>query len=257
MTTSRHHQDTEARPTGLDARMQDALDWVADHRREAAIALGVLMACVVLAAALWELSRSRNSAASAELAALEADFVADMGSDRTAALVTEPANPEQATRAREAALGKFEAFAQSHSGPAAATARLRAAELEVDLGRLDAADARLLALIGELGDKDPRKGIALRLRGYVLEQLERPAEAAALYETGGALESYPPRALLWIAAAHTHMRLGENESALRAFDRAIEAEPELASDPRIERERREVQAMISQPPAPAATAPTP
>lgn len=250
MTTTRHHTDTDARPAGLDGRIQDLMEWIPEHRREALIALGALVACVALVAAGSEISKSRRAKASAELAVIEAGFASEMGSDSSAALVAEPANPEQAKSAREAALAKFEAFAQAHgSSDLANDARLRSAELEVDLERLDAADSRLAALIGELGDGDPRKAMALRLRGYVLEQLERPQEAAALYEAGGALESYPARALLWLAAARTHVRLGASESALGALDRAIEAEPELGSDPEIERMRREVQAAIAQSPA--------
>jgi tetratricopeptide (TPR) repeat protein len=250
MTTHRHHTDTDARPTGLDAHLQGALEWVGDHRREFLIGVAGVVACLVLAAIFSEMSRMQRAEASAELAALEAGFAAEMGSDRSAALVAEPANPEQAQRAREAALGKFEAFAQAHAGSDLADdARLRAAELEVDLSRLDAADTRLAALIPDLGDGDPRKAIALRLRGFVLEELDRPAEAAALYEAGGALESYPARALLWLAAARTHLRLGAAESALRALDRAVEVEPDFATDPDVQRERREVQAAIAQAPA--------
>ena len=247
MTTTRHHSDTETRASGLDGRLQDGLEWISGHRRESLIALGVLLAAVVLAAILWELSRVRRAEASAELAAIEAAFATEMGSDRSVALIAEPANPEQATRAREAALTKLDAFAQAHGGlDLADNAALRSAELEIDLGRLDAADARLAALITQLSDGNPRKSIALRLRGYVLEELDRAEEAAALYEAGGALESYLPRAMLWLAAARVHMRLGANENALRALDQAIAIEPELASDPAIERERRSAQAGISQ-----------
>jgi tetratricopeptide (TPR) repeat protein len=253
MTSTRHHADTESRPAGLDGRIQDALEWIGEHRREFLIALGALVAVLVLAAIYWEMSRSWEVEASAELAAIEAAFVAEMGAEPGAALVAEPANPEQATRAREAAITRFEAFAQAQKGSDLAHhASLRAAELEVDLGRLDAADARLAALIEDLAGSDPRKAIALRLRGYALEELGRAEEAAALYEAGAALESYPPRALLWLAAARTRMRLGANQAALRAFDQAIAVEPELATDPTVLRERRSLEALIAQPaPAPA------
>jgi tetratricopeptide (TPR) repeat protein len=252
MTTSRHHSDTEARPSGLDGRIQDLLEWVTAHGREFVIGLGVLAAAAVVLAIVWESARSRRADALTEWAKIEAAFAAEMGSEPTATLVAEPANPEQAKAAREAALAKYEAFAQSHSGSdLAANALLRAAELEVDLGRLDAADARLQALVAQLDGDDPRKGVALRLRGYVLEELGRPDQAAEAYEAGGALESYPPRALLWLAAARTHMRLGANERALQALDEAVAAEPELASDAAIERERKILQAALARSAAPA------
>jgi tetratricopeptide (TPR) repeat protein len=252
MTTTRHHGDTESRPAGLDGRIQDALEWLGEHRREFLIGLGALVAVLVLAAVYWEVSRSRRAAASAELAAIEAAFVAEMGAEPGAILVAEPANPEQATRARASAITKLEDFAQAHAGSDLAdNARLRAAELEVDLGRLDAADARLAALIEELGSSDPRRSIALRLRGYVLEELGQAQEAAALYEAGAAVEAYPARALLYLAAARTRMRLGANPEALRALDQAIAIEPELATDPTVARERRAVEALIAQTPVPS------
>ena len=146
---------------------------------------------------------------------------------------------------------RFESFAQTHGkADLANDARLRSSELEIDLGRLAAADARLADLVASLEDRDPRKAMALRLRGYVLEELDRPQEAAALYEAGGALESYPARALLWLAAARTHMRTGANEKALAALDRALEVESELGSDPEVASLRREIQAAIAQSPAP-------
>jgi tetratricopeptide (TPR) repeat protein len=248
--TTRQHTDTDSRLAGLDARIQDFLAWITDHHRAFLAALGALVLLVAIAAAWWEVSRSRRAAASAELAAIEAGFVTEMGSDRTAAMVSEPANPETAKSAREAALAKFESFAQAHGNSDLANdARLRSAELEVDLGRLAAADSRLADLVANLDDRDPRKAMALRLRGYVLEELDRPQEAAALYEAGGALESYPARALLWLAAARTHMRIGANENALAALDRALEIESELGSDPEVASMRREIQAAIAQSPA--------
>jgi len=248
--TIRHHTDTAAKSAGLDGRIQDLLEWITEHNREFLIGLGVLVVCVAIGAVVWEVAKSRRTAASAELAAIEAGFVSEMGSEPSAAMIAEPANPEQAKKAREAALAKFDAFAQAHgNSDLARDARLRSGELEVDLRQLDAADTRLAALIAELGDRDPRKAMALGLRGYVLEELDRPKEAAPLYEAGGAIESYPPRALLWLTAARTHMRLGEHESALKALDRAIEAEADLETDPEVASMRREVQAEIAQSPA--------
>jgi hypothetical protein len=248
MTTPRPHSDTEPRPTGLDGRIEDVVDWIGHHRRALGIGLGAIVALWV-ALALWgQASDTRREEASAELAAVEAAFAAEMGAQPGDALIPEPANAEQARKARETALAKFEALAKAHENTQIARhANLRSAELEVDLARLDAADARLIALIAELGDRDPLKGIALRLRGYVLEELGRDAEAAAVYEAGGALASYPPRAMLWLAASRTHARIGANAQALAALDHAIAADPDLVSDPAIERERKLLQAAAAKP----------
>jgi hypothetical protein len=232
--------------------MEDLLDWIGHNRRTLGIALGAIVALWVVVALMGELSDSRREEASAELAGIEAAYARDMGAQPGEALIPEPANADQARKAREAALEKLEAFAKAHSGTdLARTARLRSAELEVDLERLDAADARLSALSAELDDGDALKGVALRLRGYVLEELGRDAEAATVYETGGALASYPPRAMLWLAASRTHARLGASAQALAALDRAIAAEPDLVSDPAVERERKLLQAASAAAPAPA------
>jgi tetratricopeptide (TPR) repeat protein len=253
MATSSHHSDTDSRPAGLDARVRQALDWVGEHRREFLLGLGAALVLGIGVAIASEISSSRREEALAELAGIEADFAAQMGAPPDAALIPEPANPEQARSAREAALSRFDAFAQAHaSSDLAANAQLRGAELEVDLGRLDAAATRLEKLAADLDDGDTRKGIALRLRGAVLEDLGRAAEAAEIYETGGKLESYPARALLWLAAARTHMRLGADERALHALEQVVAAEPELASDPSLERERKILEARLS-----LAAAPTP
>jgi len=256
MTTPRPHSDTEPRPAGLEARIEDVLDWIGHNRRTLGIALGAILLIWLLMAWMGEASKSRRAEASAELSSIEVAFARDMGAEPGAALIPEPANAELAREARESALQKLDAFSKAHEGTdLARNAALRGAELEVDLGRLAEADTRLSTLIAELGDRDPLKGVALRLRGYVLEELGRDAEAAALYEAGGALESYPPRALLWLAASRTHARLGANAQALAALDRAIAAEPDLVSDASIERERKLLQAASAAAPAPEAPAP--
>ncbi len=244
MTTTRPHGDTEARATGLDATIQDGLAWVAEHRKPLGIAAAVLLLLGVAAAGVYESRRSARAETAAELAAIEADLAAGLGGSRQDALPAEPANADQARRAREAALSRMETFAAEHSGPLGRDARLRAAQLEADLAQLDAADARLQALVGELPDSDPRKGQALRLRGWVLEELDRPQEAATLYEQGAQLESYPARALLWIAASQVHTRLGDPTAALRALDRAIALQTDLGRSPQILRERAFLEAAI-------------
>jgi tetratricopeptide (TPR) repeat protein len=233
----RQHGDTEAPPRGLDALLQDAQHWAFAHVRELAVAAGVLLLAAVVVAGVMEWRGRQQVAAEMALGGIEADFAQAMGASPNVALVPEPANAEQARAAREAALAQYEEFLREHSGTQAArVARLRAAELEVDLGRLEAADARLVAVIGELGDADPRKGIALRLRGYVLEELERPLEAAAAYAAAGALESHPARLLAWLVAARTYARAGQPAEALRAYREAQSLEPRLGEDPSFQSE---------------------
>jgi tetratricopeptide (TPR) repeat protein len=245
MTSTRHHGDTEARATGIDALMQDGLEWAQANMRLLVLMIAGFLVVGLIVAGVYEMRRSARAEAAAALSEIEGELAVGLGGSRLDAVVPEPANQDQARRAREAALVAMDSFIAEHDGtPAALHARLRSAELEADLGRLEAADQHLVGLIGELADTDPVKGQALRLRGFVLEELERPQEAVAVYEQAGSLEAFPPRALAWITAARVHMRLGEDAAALRAYDRAIAIESDLAQDPALVRERRFLEAAI-------------
>jgi predicted negative regulator of RcsB-dependent stress response len=131
-------------------------------------------------------------------------FTEAMGANPAEYYVPEPANAEQAAKAREAALVELDAFVAAHSGSVAASiAAIKAAELEVDLGKLDAADQRLAALAGSLGPDDPKRAIALRLRGYTLDQRGQTLAAAETYaDAANGIQ----RGVVWIEAGDSAAR---------------------------------------------------
>jgi tetratricopeptide (TPR) repeat protein len=256
--TPRQHSDTEARLAGFEARLQDAFAWANAHGREIMVGMGVLLLVGALVAGVFEWRRRAAAEEQTELARIDARFTAAMGANPGEFFVPEPANAEQATTAREAALAELDAFIAKRAGSElSAVAAIKAAEIEVDLGRLDAAQARLAKLVESLPATDPRRAIALRLRGYALDQKGDSLAAAEAYAEGAKTESYPPRALLWISAGDAYARANAPERAIAAYREALATSPELAEQERIVQRIGIQQARLDAQPRPEAAAQPP
>jgi predicted negative regulator of RcsB-dependent stress response len=150
-------------------------------------------------------------------------------------------------------------FIAKHAGSnLAAIATVKAAELEVDLGKLDTADARLAALAGTLGADDPKRAIALRLRGYTLDQRGQTLAAAETYADAAKVEAYPARGLLWIEAGDCFARAKAPDRAITAYREALAVAPELSEQEQVVQRIGIQQALIDSAPvaAPPATATT-
>jgi predicted negative regulator of RcsB-dependent stress response len=260
--TERQHGDTESRLMGFEARLQDGFAWANDHGREIVIGIAAFLLVGGVLAALFEWRSSRVAAAAAELAGIEARYTQAMGSTSGEAFVPEPANADQARKAREAALAELDAFVAAHgSSDGARIAGVRAAELEVDLGRLPEADQRLAALDPQFAADDPRRAVALRLRGYVLDQRGEALAAAEVYESAARIESYPPRVLAWIEAGDAFARAAQPARAVAAYRQALASSPEVAEQQgvliRIGVEQAKLDAMPAGAASPAAAATPP
>jgi len=232
--TPRQHSDTDTRLEGFEARLQDAFAWANEHGREIMVGAALLLLVGAVVAGVYEVRRRAVEQEESDLARIEARFTAAMGANPGEYFVPEPANAEQATKAREAALAELDGFIAKYAGrPLAALAGIKAAEMEVDLGRLDAAAARLAKVVESLDANDPRRAIALRLRGYALDQKGETLAAAEAYEAGAKVEAYPPRALLWISAGDCFSRANAPDRAIAAYREALSASPELAEQEQI------------------------
>jgi tetratricopeptide (TPR) repeat protein len=257
--TPRPHGDTETRLAGFEARLQDGFAWANDHGREIVIAIVVFLVVGGAVAGVYEWRKRDQAAAQTELARIEARFAKAMGSNAEELFISEPANADQAKTAREAAIGELDAFAAAHGSAAAADlALIRAAELEVDLGKLDEAGARLDALVAELPADDPRRAVALRLRGFIHDAKGDALAAAETYEAAGKIESYPPRGLAWISAGDCFARANQPERAIAAYRQALATAPEVSEQEGIVarmgvQQARLDAAIAAAPPAPAAT----
>ncbi len=229
--TIRGRGDTEARARGFDATLEAGFNWVAEHARSLLTIVGLAVLVGAGIAVSYEVRNRGENEAQLELAQVETGFARAMGGspDGALALVSEPANQEQARRGREEALARFEAVALDHRGTRAAPlASLRAAEMEVDLERWPDAERRLAELVAELGAEDMLRAVALRLMGFAQEQQGRFAEAGESYEQAAQVEAYPALGALWVAAGASLARAGATERAIAAFQQVLSVDPELA-----------------------------
>jgi len=229
--TQQQHGDTEARLAGFEVRLQAGFEWANAHGREILVGIAVFVLAGAVVAGVWEFRARGRAGAEAELARIEARYTQAMGATTSEAFIPEPANVEQATKAREAALAELDAFiAAQGSSDAAKVASLRAAEIEVDLGRLGDADKRLEALAAAYDETDARRAVALRLRGYVLDQGGDPLAAAEVYESGARIQAYPPAVLLWVAAGDCFARAGQPARAIGSYRQALSAASDVAEE---------------------------
>jgi len=227
--TERQHGDTETRLMGFEARLQDGFAWANEHGREIMIGIAAFLLVGGALAGLSEWRSHSAEVAESELARIEARYTQAMGATSGEMFIPEPANAEQARKAREAALAELDAFIAEHgSSDSALIAGIRAAELQVDLGQLADADKRLAALDPEFAADDPRRAVALRLRGYVLDQSGDPLAAAEVYESAARVESYPPRVLAWIEAGDCFARANQPARAVAAYRQALASSPEVS-----------------------------
>lgn len=227
--TTRHHGETEARAEGFEGRIEDAFEWAADHAREVVIGIVAFLVVGGSIAGALEWNRRSAEAAQRQLAEAEVAFSVAMGAPPRTVFPSEPANPDQARRAREAALASFDEVAAQRAGSVAAQlAGIRAAEMEIELGRADAAEQRLAALADSLDSDAFTRGVALRLRGYALEVLERYGDAGDAYAAAGAVEGYPDRPGAWLAAADDYARSGDADRELGAYQRLLELDAAFA-----------------------------
>ena len=216
------HGDTEARQKGFDAVLEALFERTREHARALAIGLGLVLVVGTVAAVLYDLARGKEEEAANALADIEAQFGAAMGAPIGEPLPPEPANVEVARRAREAALEELELLIAEREGSrAAGIAAIRAAEMEIDLGRLEAASERLRLLSVGLDEDDPKRAIALRLAGYVLDEQGEPLAAAQSYERGAEVRTYPGRPMLLAAAAEAYERAGEYQKAIAAYQQSL------------------------------------
>jgi tetratricopeptide (TPR) repeat protein len=227
--TTRHHGETEARVEGFEGRIEDVFEWLTDHSKEVVIGVMAFLAIGGGISLLYERGQSQERAAQLQLSEVEDGFAQAMGGSRRALVLAEPANPEQASSAREEALTGLDGVIADHPSSLAATAAgLRAAEIQIAMGRLGDAEQRLGELAAELGSEHLLRPSVLRLRGFALEELQRFGEAAEMYAAAGAMENYYDRGASWLLAAMSYYRAGDAAGELAAYQEIEAVDPAVA-----------------------------
>jgi tetratricopeptide (TPR) repeat protein len=235
----------------LSSRVDRLALWVGRHRYAA---LG--SAAVVLVAAggwgAWEaIAQRRELRASAALASAEAAWRQAMGAPPGAREVTEPANPELATRARRDAAQALLAVAADHSGTrAAVVAGLQAGNRLWEAGdaggALDAWEAARRAAPG----RSALRALVLVRLAEAHEAQGRFGEAAAAFEEAATIEAYPLRYAALGDAARCFAEAGDAARAVGLFDR-IEAEaPETVLPDHVRGRLRELRVQLGTATAP-------
>ncbi len=251
MTTPQSHGDTEAPLTGFDAVLNSMFVWVQDNIRSIAAVFGVLFVTGLLVVFVLESRKSAEEAGQTALMQTQLDLSQAMGASPGAVVIEEPANEEVALAAREAALASYAALMDEYEGSdAAIIAGIRSAQLEIELGRLEAADTRLTELTRTLGANDARRAVALRLKGYTQEQRGLDTEAGETYLEAATVESYPAMPLVLLSAAKSFERAGSYQRAITTYERVLAASPEVAEQESVVARMRlaEARAGWSQPP---------
>ena len=232
MVTTRKQQHWSPGLAGVEERLDAWLEWLGERSREVMIGFVALVVLGGIVTLFVEGAASRRMEDFAKLAEIERALYTRLANAGVGGGELSPAGQEAATRAREEALGEVEALLAA--GPAQAPAGLavlRAAGLEVELGRLEAADARLAALVSQRDGTV--RGAALRMRGFVLEELGRAEEGAELYMQAGATAAYRGRAEAYLSAGEVFERVGKPQRAMDAFSAAVAVGPDLADSPRL------------------------
>jgi hypothetical protein len=247
------HGETERRHEGFEARLEQLFETIEAHSREVIIGGVALLLLGGLAAGLYEWRQSSINAAQLALDQVDWTYLEAMGGRRDDLYPVEPANEAQARSAREEALAGYEQVIEEHGGVAAEIAQIRAAEVEVGLGRLEAADQRLTGASDDISEGALR-ATALRLHGFVLEELLRPLDAAARYEAAAAIESYPAPEDLWIIASEARVRGGDPAGAANDLREVLGIAPEYAERLGLVERLESVEALASDAAPPPADA---
>lgn len=224
----------EARLEGIEGSAEGVFGWIQDHPRPVLLAIAAFVLGGGLIAGGYELRRSAQEESYEELGRVESEFARAMGVAPGTSSVAEPANPEQGRRARESALSGLALVIESGPGTRAAElAQLRAAGIEVDLGRPDEAAARLAGLSDALDEDDALRGAALRLLGTLHSDAGDPAAGAAAFEAAAQVDGYRDPAPLWIAAGRGFSAAGLRQRAIEAYNEALVADLALAEQERV------------------------
>ncbi len=225
---TQHHGETERRAQGFEARLEVLYERVVANPIPYVSGVVGLLLVGLVAALVSEWRDQSQQTAQLALEQVEWRYLEGMGGTRGDLYVVEPANEDQAREARERALAGYEQVIAEHGGVTREAAQMRAAEIEIDMGRLVAAQERLQIAADDMAGDSVLRAAALRLRGYVLEELGRLEEAAAAYEEAGGVESYPAREALWLAAGDTYLRAGDLEGAAAAYREILGIAPAFA-----------------------------
>lgn len=218
--------------------------------------LAVLAAILVGAAAVggyraWR--ADREAKASAEVAALETEYLRAMGAEPGRIQIPELANEAAAAETRREYAVRLSDASERLSGTrAGVTARMRAGQLRAELGEPDAALADWRAAADAAPDGSALEALARTRVGAGLEAGGDAAAAAEEYAAAGRVAGFPGRVLALADAARCFADAGQTERALEIF-RGFTDEEIQQLPVHVAARLRELAIRQTSPPAAAAT----
>jgi tetratricopeptide (TPR) repeat protein len=204
----------------IDSIFDRGAHWVASHPTQVLIAIGVVLAIAAAIGVAREIRGRSAAAAEAETAAVYDAYLVAMGAQVGDREVPEPANPELGTKTRaEYAAKLLEAAARHPHTPAAAQARLEAANLLDKNGDTAGADAARKLAAEQAPSSSPVAAIAWSRWAVDLEGKGDVKGAAEAFEKAAGIAS-PAQILALADAARCYAQLGDTAKALALFERA-------------------------------------
>lgn len=210
------------------------------------IVLGTAGAILLAAAGIGGVRAWRSSgadAASAELAALQTEYVVAMGGEAGDSTVPEPANPETARQVRTSFVERFTSFARDHGGnPAQALAALEASRIYEALGAAEPA-REILQIAADAQPADsPVRAVALRRLAALAEGAGDLEAAARAHLAAADTPGYPLRLAALADAARIWADADRPDEALALFARIRSEAPDHRLPPHVQARLAELEA---------------
>jgi predicted negative regulator of RcsB-dependent stress response len=226
---------------------ESSADRLAEWIRRHAIVLGVALVLVI--GGVWGVQAwhqhvaAQEAAATADVARVRSEYMVAMGGEPGSLEAPELANPEAARKIRSEFAERFRQVAAAHAGTVSATlATLQALDLDAEAAGPEATLTGLEAALGEAPDNPTLRAIVLQRMAQVLEAQGRFAEAAARYESAGAIKAFPLHDFALAEAARCYADAGEPDKALALYDRIQAESPDFAFPDNHRMLRRELMA---------------
>ena len=200
-------------------------DWVSENPRRFLLGLFALLATAALVGWVQSARAQRSAAAAADIGAIQAAFLAQMGANPGNPSFVEPANAESAREIRrDHAAQLLEAAARHEGSAAAAAARLEAGALLAEAG--DSAEAAE-AWRAAAQNAPKRSAVAATAWNRLAAAEPDGAEASRLYEQAARVKRYPLARLALAQAARSAAEAGNTPRALALLEE-LEAEESSA-----------------------------
>jgi tetratricopeptide (TPR) repeat protein len=229
----------------LQSRSERLGHWISENPTPI---LGTLVVILVVALVGGLVSSSQESAAieaADELAGAQRAYRLAMGAEPAAIDIAEPANPEAARAAREAAVVDLRGLIEEHAGsPTAALAALHLGERLVELGRADEAVAAWQDASDRVGG--PLGGLLLQRIATQAEQAGRLSEAADAYARASEIADYPLRYQALAESARLRAAAGESAAAIELLQQLEADAPAYALPEHVAARLRELRAAQSE-----------